>query len=115
MTKARYFRITLKGDSSARRWELTEAQLRALILLADGRSLENAQRAAGNRAVNILRAIDRHTAGEDYPDDRAEMRARLSRIADDLDAYGRDEGGFSDDTRKSIANDAEFLREVANV
>lgn len=38
---------------------------------------------------------------------------RLRRIADDLDAYARDEGGFSDETRAVIHADAEFLRSLA--
>jgi hypothetical protein len=112
---ARYFRIALQGDRSSRRWELTESQLRALIDLAEGRSLVNSRRAAGNRALNILRAIDRYTAGEDSLDEKVEMRARLSGIAADLDSYARDEGGLSEETRQEIRDDAEFLRTVANV
>lgn len=40
--------------------------------------------------------------------------ARLRRIADDLAAYGRDEGGFSAETRAAIQSDAEFLRSLAS-
>jgi hypothetical protein len=37
---------------------------------------------------------------------------RLQRIADDLDAYARDEGGFSAETRAAIHADADFLRSL---
>jgi hypothetical protein len=46
--------------------------------------------------------------GEAHPE-----YTRLHLIADSLDAYARDEGGFSNETREAIANDAQFLRDLA--
>lgn len=54
---------------------------------------------------NVLRVIS---------DDRETRKAHLLRIADFLESYGRDGGGFSHEEGLKYASDAEFLRGIAN-
>jgi hypothetical protein len=42
------------------------------------------------------------------------ITGRLTKIADFLEAHGRDEGGYSEDTRREFAADAAFLRQLVS-
>lgn len=110
MSAERNFRLSIRGDASARRWELTERQVKAVVksCVESQPGTDGHDRRALTRAIQILDGALRGI--KQTPEGAASEVERINRIADFLASYAGDEGGFSLETRAEIEAEAEFLR-----